>query len=69
MTDNVTHLATRRRHKKRRCPICGKPTLGSFRPFCSAHCRRVDLDRWLGEAYRVPVEESSEPGSKEPDEE
>jgi endogenous inhibitor of DNA gyrase (YacG/DUF329 family) len=44
--------ATRRR---RRCPICRKPAVDEFRPFCSADCRRVDLDRWLGEAYRIPV--------------
>ena len=44
--------ATRRR---RRCPICRKPAVDEFRPFCSADCRRVDLDRWLGEAYRIPA--------------
>ena len=30
------------------------------RPFCSERCRKIDLDRWRSEAYRVPVEE--EPG-------
>jgi endogenous inhibitor of DNA gyrase (YacG/DUF329 family) len=43
----------------RRCPICGKemppgeeyPT----RPFCSERCKLIDLGKWLGEQYRVPV--------------
>lgn len=24
-------------------------------PFCSQRCRRIDLGRWLGEDYSVPV--------------
>ena len=37
-----------------RCPICGRPALADFRPFCSKRCRDVDLARWLGDVYRVP---------------
>jgi endogenous inhibitor of DNA gyrase (YacG/DUF329 family) len=37
-----------------KCPICGKPVEPAFRPFCSDRCKRVDLNRWLSEAYRVP---------------
>ena len=37
-----------------KCPICGKPVVVAFRPFCSARCKQVDLNRWLSEAYRVP---------------
>ncbi|HVZ01119.1 MAG TPA: DNA gyrase inhibitor YacG [Dongiaceae bacterium] len=37
-----------------RCPICGKPVAAAFRPFCSARCKQIDLNRWLSEAYRVP---------------
>ena len=40
-----------------KCPICGKPTVARFRPFCSARCHKVDLHRWLGEVYVVPGEE------------
>ena len=29
-------------------------------PFCSDRCRRVDLRRWLGEQYSVPVERQDE---------
>ena len=36
------------------CPLCGKPTAGDFRPFCSQGCRDRDLLNWLGDAYRVP---------------
>jgi endogenous inhibitor of DNA gyrase (YacG/DUF329 family) len=41
------------------CPICQKPAssraLNPAYPFCSARCRAVDLGKWLGEEYRVPV--------------
>ena len=32
---------------RRPCPICGKPSLQKFHPFCSALCAQVDLNRWL----------------------
>ena len=28
---------------RRPCPICGKPALQKFHPFCSARCAQVDL--------------------------
>jgi uncharacterized protein len=37
------------------CPICGKPVVASFRPFCSRRCADVDLNRWLSGVYAVPV--------------
>lgn len=39
------------------CPICGKPTVAEYRPFCSRRCADVDLQRWLRGAYAVPAEE------------
>ena len=36
-----------------RCPLCGKPTLQPFRPFCSRRCADVDLSRWLTGAYAI----------------
>jgi len=39
---------------RRRCPICRKPALPKFRPFCSARCADIDLGRWIGGDYRVP---------------
>jgi endogenous inhibitor of DNA gyrase (YacG/DUF329 family) len=38
-----------------KCAICGKPVVPEFRPFCSARCKHVDLNRWLTESYRVPA--------------
>ncbi|MEZ5831486.1 MAG: DNA gyrase inhibitor YacG [Dongiaceae bacterium] len=48
---------------KNDCPICGKPTDQKFKPFCSARCRQVDLNRWLSGTYRIPGAER--PGSGE----
>ncbi|HVZ02263.1 MAG TPA: DNA gyrase inhibitor YacG [Dongiaceae bacterium] len=38
-----------------KCPLCGKPAAAEFRPFCSARCKQVDLNRWPSESYRVPA--------------
>jgi uncharacterized protein len=37
------------------CPICGKPSVEAYRPFCSERCKDVDLNRWLSGAYAVPA--------------
>ena len=55
----------------RPCPICGKPAEQAFRPFCSARCADVDLNRWLSGLYAIPDdagEEQSDPeaGSEGP---
>jgi endogenous inhibitor of DNA gyrase (YacG/DUF329 family) len=42
------------------CPICGKPRLPQFRPFCSKRCADVDLNRWLSGVYAVPVTEDDD---------
>lgn len=47
--------------KKRKCPICGRPTLAAFTPFCSKRCADADLARWLKGAYAIPGEVASEP--------
>jgi endogenous inhibitor of DNA gyrase (YacG/DUF329 family) len=52
-----------RRKGGRRCPICGKPTVEEYRPFCSKHCADIDLGRWLEGRYAVP----GEPIAAEPD--
>lgn len=36
------------------CPICGKPAVAAYRPFCSPRCADVDLHRWLAGAYVLP---------------
>jgi endogenous inhibitor of DNA gyrase (YacG/DUF329 family) len=40
-----------------RCPICKVPVNSesdSFFPFCSDHCRLVDLGNWATERYAIP---------------
>jgi uncharacterized protein len=36
------------------CPICGRPGLARWRPFCSQRCADDDLFRWLSGSYRIP---------------
>ncbi len=36
------------------CPICKKPAVPEFSPFCSSRHRDRDLLQWLGEGYRIP---------------
>ena len=46
-----------------RCPVCGKsfrPDQTPAMPFCSQRCRQIDLKRWLGEEYGMPVEPEPE---------
>jgi endogenous inhibitor of DNA gyrase (YacG/DUF329 family) len=42
--------------KAPKCPICGKPAMEIYRPFCSRACADIDLSRWLGGRYVVPGE-------------
>ena len=39
------------------CPICNKPTVARYRPFCSARCADVDLAHWLRGDYRIPLDD------------
>lgn len=39
------------------CPICQKPTVREYRPFCSKRCADVDLAKWLTGSYAVPSQE------------
>jgi endogenous inhibitor of DNA gyrase (YacG/DUF329 family) len=43
---------------RRACPICGKPSVRDFHPFCSRRCADVDLNRWLSGAYAIPAVEA-----------
>jgi endogenous inhibitor of DNA gyrase (YacG/DUF329 family) len=53
------------------CPICGKPALPEFIPFCSRRCGDVDLNRWLSGVYAVPVKDGEDdeegPSRSDPD--
>jgi endogenous inhibitor of DNA gyrase (YacG/DUF329 family) len=47
------------------CPICRKPRVVKFAPFCSARCAQIDLHRWLTGGYAVPGDEP--PADDDPD--
>ena len=53
--------------KPARCPICGKPSVPEFDPFCSARCADVDLNRWLSGVYRIPTDEQPKTESDIPE--
>jgi endogenous inhibitor of DNA gyrase (YacG/DUF329 family) len=53
----------------RPCPICGKPSVQAFHPFCSARCADIDLNRWLSNAYAIPAEDTEKPDDKQNDDE
>ena len=36
------------------CPICNKPSVQKYHPFCSARCADLDLGRWLKGSYVIP---------------
>jgi uncharacterized protein len=42
------------------CPICGKPAVAEYRPFCSKRCADVDLQRWFTGRYAIPVVEDED---------
>ena len=48
------------------CPICGRPAAARLKPFCSARCADVDLNRWFTGAYAVPVRAEDEDGDPPP---
>ena len=39
----------------KKCPICGKPSVEEFKPFCSKRCADIDLNRWLTGNYVIPA--------------
>ena len=51
------------------CPICKKPSApriegpANVSPFCSERCKLIDLGRWLGGKYQIPVEADDETAS------
>jgi endogenous inhibitor of DNA gyrase (YacG/DUF329 family) len=54
------------------CPLCGKPTIANYRPFCSRLCANHDLINWIDGKYAIPAseEESDEIDSEgNPDQE
>jgi endogenous inhibitor of DNA gyrase (YacG/DUF329 family) len=45
---------------ERPCPICRKPAVERYKPFCSKRCADVDLNRWLSGVYAVPAVEADD---------
>jgi hypothetical protein len=51
-----------------KCPTCKREVTESgdktrrppHFPFCTERCQLVDLGRWLGEEYRIPLEPVTE---------
>ncbi len=47
-----------------RCPSCKRAVLPRAQnpvfPFCSERCRAVDLGKWLGGEFRVPVQSADD---------
>jgi uncharacterized protein len=49
----------------RPCPICGKPSVQAFHPFCSSRCADIDLNRWLSDGYVIPSSDQPSRGDGE----
>ncbi len=44
------------RQKAAHCPICARPSVLEYRPFCSRRCGDIDLGHWLGGHYAIAGE-------------
>ena len=40
-----------------KCIICDKNVSEKYKPFCSTHCRDVDLGKWLSESYFISTKD------------
>lgn len=49
------------------CPMCKKPMVQEFRPFCSRRCADLDLARWFRGDYVVPGRDGEAAGLTDPD--
>jgi endogenous inhibitor of DNA gyrase (YacG/DUF329 family) len=55
------------------CPVCDKPLVEAFKPFCSKRCADIDLGRWFKGSYAIPGAPAdpaspSKPSENDPDE-
>ena len=37
------------------CPICKRPSVEAYAPFCCKRCADVDLQRWFSGVYALPA--------------
>jgi endogenous inhibitor of DNA gyrase (YacG/DUF329 family) len=63
--------------KPKKCPICGKPSVEAYQPFCSKRCADIDLAKWFSGSYAIAgrpedegdgAERSDKPEPDDPDE-
>ena len=59
MNKKITPLNDFRREQIE-CPNCKSPSIAPHSPFCSKRCARIDLGKWLNEAYVIPFYEDDE---------
>ena len=45
-------------NQKAVCALCDKPQAKSYKPFCSARCKLIDLGNWISGDYNLPTEEA-----------
>ncbi|MBA3813063.1 MAG: DNA gyrase inhibitor YacG [Alphaproteobacteria bacterium] len=48
--------------KNSKCPLCKKPSVFEYRPFCSKRCADVDLAHWLRGDYTIEGDEEKQEG-------
>ena len=59
MSKKITTLNNFKRDQIR-CPHCKSPSIAPHTPFCSRKCARIDLGKWLNEAYVVSLHQDDE---------
>ena len=59
MSKKITTLNNFKK-KQINCPHCKSPSISPHTPFCSRRCARIDLGKWLNEAYVVPQHQDDE---------
>lgn len=55
--------------KTSKCPICKKPSVAAYHPFCSKRCADIDLAHWLRGDYTIEGEEAEQENTEKVDEE
>lgn len=47
------------------CPICKKPSVPNYHPFCSKRCADIDLAHWMRGDYSIEGSEEKEKDQEE----
>ena len=51
--------------KNSTCPMCKKPSVFEYRPFCSKRCADLDLAHWFNGDYTIEGNEEKEKEQEE----